>query len=413
MSHIAYFSFAGYGHIAPSLPVATELLRRGHRVTYSVAERYGDLVADTGAAVLTYRSEFPERIGELTSPADGARFVVQLLSEDFAPLAAALARLADDPPDVVVYDTIVPFTARMVAGHFGVPIVRAYPVFAEDENGVLPGGPPAEENHPAAPAASDDEDPALVEFRERMDSRLTEIIERHGVHPDTITQAFVDGRDDRCLMYMPRSFQYGGDTFGDRFRFVGPPIAESTQTWERPANGLPVALVTASTSTEFPAEFFRTAAAAFAGLPWHAVLTMGRGIDPAELGPLPANVEAHQWLPHAAVLAEADVYVCQAGVTGIMSALHHGAAVISIPTTTEEQLAESMRVEQLDLGKMVRQDELTADALRRAVLAVTEDPAVRAAVADMQRQIKEAGGAVAAADEILGCVAAQIDGGRD
>ncbi|AHH99933.1 macrolide-inactivating glycosyltransferase [Kutzneria viridogrisea] len=402
MRHIAYFSFAGYGHIAPSLPVVTELIRRGHRVTYSVAERYADLVAATGARVLTYPSTFPERIGHIETADDGARFIAQLLAEDFTPLRKAITELAADPPDVVVHDTIVPLAARVVAKHFDRPVIRAYPVFAEID-GELPGGPKTDPQHPAATTPSEQEPPEVVAFRQWMDAEIDVLVEQHGVAPEAFEHAFVDGLEDLNLLYMPRSFQYGGELFDDSHVFVGPPIPEPVpaKVWRRPDDGLPVAVITASTSTEYPLEFFRAAAEAFAELPYHAVLTLGRGIDPAELGPLAPNVEAFQWLPHAEVLPDTELYVCQAGITGIMAALSHGAAVISVPSVTDEQIAESVRVEQLGLGRMIRPEELTAQSLRSTVLEIARDNGVRSAVQDMQRQIKEAGGAIAAADQIL------------
>ncbi|XVS65936.1 hypothetical protein ACQPYE_07745 [Actinosynnema sp. CA-299493] len=36
MSHIAFLNIPGHGHVNPTLPVVTELVNRGHRVTYAV-----------------------------------------------------------------------------------------------------------------------------------------------------------------------------------------------------------------------------------------------------------------------------------------------------------------------------------------------------------------------------------------
>ncbi|WP_284734165.1 hypothetical protein [Actinomadura sp. NEAU-AAG7] len=40
-----------------------------------------------------------------------------------------------------------------------------------------------------------------------------------------------------------------------------------------------------------------TCVEAFAGEPYHVVLSAGRDADPAGPGPLPANVEAHRHVP--------------------------------------------------------------------------------------------------------------------
>ena len=43
------------------------------------------------------------------------------------------------------------------------------------------------------------------------------------------------------------------------------------------------------------------------------VATTGPGVDPAMLGPLPAGVSVHRFLPQSLVLEQADVMVSQAG----------------------------------------------------------------------------------------------------
>lgn len=57
--HILWFGFPAYSHLKASLGMVEELIRRGHRVTYVVADRLADRVAETGARVVPYSSVFP------------------------------------------------------------------------------------------------------------------------------------------------------------------------------------------------------------------------------------------------------------------------------------------------------------------------------------------------------------------
>ncbi|HVE96081.1 MAG TPA: hypothetical protein VNA67_03745 [Pseudonocardiaceae bacterium] len=50
MSHIAMVTIGAHGHVNPSLPLLTELVSRGHRVTIAVPVQFAATAASTGAA---------------------------------------------------------------------------------------------------------------------------------------------------------------------------------------------------------------------------------------------------------------------------------------------------------------------------------------------------------------------------
>jgi calicheamicin 4-deoxy-4-thio-alpha-D-digitoxosyltransferase len=396
--HVAFFSFAGYGHVKPSLPLVTELVRRGHRVTYVVADTYAGLVEPTGTTLLRYHSTFPRLAPAVQTTADATSMIIDLVTEGFAPLDAAATRFADDRPDVIVHDTINPYSARVLAKQWGVPIVRMYPVFAYNEDNVLPG---AETRDPHRLAGSDVTDPVLVARKEELQVAVAGVAEKHGLTPDALANAFTEGDEALSLLFMPRAFQYGGDGFGERYSFIGPCIDDhaSPDAWTPPSDGLPIVLITTSTSTEGIPAYFEKCVAAFEGRPWHVVMTLGRNTSPDQLGPLPPNVEAHSWLPHAAVLPHVKVSVCGAGMNGLMDAFHFGRPVVAIPLS-DEQEANAKRVVDLRLGQMLLPTEFTPSALHQAVTDIANDPAIHVGVRDMQRHIQNTGGATKGADDI-------------
>ena len=50
--HIAFVSLPAHGHVNPTLSVVTELVRRGWRISYVTAERFGPEVEKTGATLV-------------------------------------------------------------------------------------------------------------------------------------------------------------------------------------------------------------------------------------------------------------------------------------------------------------------------------------------------------------------------
>lgn len=57
--HIVMVGCTAPSHIYPSLGVLTELVRRGHRVSYVVGSPLASLVAPTGATVVEHPTIFP------------------------------------------------------------------------------------------------------------------------------------------------------------------------------------------------------------------------------------------------------------------------------------------------------------------------------------------------------------------
>src|SRR3954466_12753915 len=92
----------------PTLPVVEELFRRGHRVSYPVTDRRAAVVAATGARTLPYESVRPSDTdrGFVLPPAGDYLGEVMrgFLREAATTLPQLEPQLADDPPDLVVFD---------------------------------------------------------------------------------------------------------------------------------------------------------------------------------------------------------------------------------------------------------------------------------------------------------------------
>ncbi|MEU8976264.1 macrolide family glycosyltransferase [Streptomyces monashensis] len=381
--HYALLLFADYGHIAPTLGVARELLARGHRVTYVVDERFAPVVTDCGASAVTYtsaRGDFyraadpnPDRLAR-----DGYDLLVDTVRTVYP---AALDALAGDPPDVVLYDFETVAAARVLARVLGAVPVQVCPSHAANEKFSLRA------------QMWDPGHPLMAEGAQVIIGFMGE----HGIGLDEMGRYGAEW-DTRNLVFLPRAFQIEGETFDDRFSFVGPTFGEPEPgLWSPPGDGRRVALVSLGTEAGDRGDFFRLCAEAFPAADWHVVMTLGRGSDPAQLSPLPARVEAHPWLPHPAVLPHADVFVCHAGMGSLMESLSYGTPVVALPTAHELVLS-ARRLEECGVGRALDRTALTAERLAGTVAHLLADPGTPAALAALRDAIRTAGGALRAAD---------------
>ena len=110
-------------HVHPGLAVISELVKRGHRVSYVVGERLHELVAPTGADVVTRPSLLPGSAEDW--PADVGEAMQLFLDESMAVLAT-VERI--ERPDAVLFD-VGGLGGRVAAAHWGVPAVQLSPTY--------------------------------------------------------------------------------------------------------------------------------------------------------------------------------------------------------------------------------------------------------------------------------------------
>jgi MGT family glycosyltransferase len=225
---------------------------------------------------------------------------------------------------------------------------------------------------------------------------MTELLRAHGLDPQPGPGMAPPASLN--VVFVPRAFQPGADTFDDRFRFVGPSPAarEDDSHWMPPEE--PALFIALGTAFNDRPDFYRTCLEAFDGA-GPVALAVGHRVDRGALGPIPGNVDVRPWFPQPAVLRHARAFVSHAGMGSTMEALYYGVPLVCVPQMVEQEM-NAGRVAELGLGVRLDPEQLTAGDLRAAVDAVTADAAMRAALDRMRAATRNAGGAVAAADAI-------------
>jgi MGT family glycosyltransferase len=379
MAHLAFMSLPESGHLNPLLPIARELVERGHRVTFPADDSMAERIGPTGAETISYEPR-PTETMVIDGMDAAARATLALLQQLEHVLPQIETGYADDRPDLIVNDWLA-WAGPMLAAKWHLPRIQSWSAHAASEGydfGTFIVG---------MFAAS----PVKAEF----DTLLDTILNRHSIPPLQLHDFYKPAEFN--LVYQPKSFHVHNETFDDdRYAFVGPTRLPAAQHWTPPRR--PLVLVSLGTIISRP-DFFHTCIQAFTDEPYHVVMSVGRGINPADLGPLPANIEAHQHVPQPAVLAHADAFVTHTGMNSTMEALAAAVPMVAIPHTPEEQTTAE-RVAALGLGTTLAPTDATAEILREAVRGLLDEPTTRQRLRAMQNDLRAAGGAPHAADAI-------------
>jgi len=364
MAHIAFVVLPATGHVNPTLPLVAELVRRGHRVTFSGGGDLHDQVAATGATALPGRGGSVRPTASLKAMllggVEACRVVVPALEKVFTA----------DPPDLLCYDALTPYGA-LLAHRLSVPSVVLSPTHAS--NGSF------DVQRLLIPPAFDQTEYQAARAKLAADLGVP-------VEPPT---------PRRQIVFLPRRFQLDADTFDDSYVFVGPTLAGQHEDWRPPAGADNVLFVSLGTVMNYRPDFFAAVVKAFADTDWHVAMAVGDRVDPTALGPIPANIEVRPYFPQQTVLEHATAFLTHAGMNSVMEALLRQVPMIVTPQTPE-QTANAGRVEELGLGRVLADP---AD-LAVTVTEVAGDPDIRANLAVMADDLRAAGGAPAAADAV-------------
>lgn len=355
--HILFMAVPEHGHINPGLPLVTELVARGHRVSYATTARFAAAVEQAGAESLVHTSTFPARM-----PEDGDAGVRMFLDEFHAVTPQIAARYEQDRPDLIVCDAGA-FQGPVLADRWGIPVVQLSASYV------------------AFPNSTEADFPAFVR--------------RHGLPTELLTPR-------PCLVAMPRSFQFDSPVINATMTFVGP--MGSPEPWRAP-DDRPVLVISLGSSYTDRPDFYRACLEAYADNGWHVEMAVGRFVDPADLGPTPSNVVVSRWIPQASMLTGASAFITHAGMGGVMEALARGVPMIAVPQAVD-QLLTGPRIEELGLGRHLPRDEVTAERLRAELRTVSTDGKIAANLRAVQREIVASGGVRAAAD----LVESQVEG---
>jgi MGT family glycosyltransferase len=136
------------------------------------------------------------------------------------------------------------------------------------------------------------------------------------------------------------------------------------------------------------------------GLP--VVVTTGRQVDPAELGPQPSHVRVQRFIPQAELLPWCRAVVSQGGSGIATGALSHGLPSVLLPVGAD-QPHTAARVAELGAGVVLDPLTATPEEIAAAVRRVLDEPAFAAAAMRLREEIRSLPGSDLAIQHVLDC----------
>ncbi|MCY8496059.1 glycosyltransferase [Bacillus atrophaeus] len=378
--HITIINIPAYGHVNPTLALVEQLCEKGHRVTYATTEEFAPAVQQAGARPLLYETTIsvdPQQIKELMEKNETP---LMFLKESLGILPQLEELYKDDQPDLIVYDFIA-LAGKLLADKLQVPAVRLCSSYAQNESFQM------------------GTEEMLKQVKE-AEAEFQAFLEQENLPAVSFEQLAIPEAFN--IVFMPRSFQIKNETFDDRFCFIGPSLgkrSEQERLLLKEKGDRPLMLISLGTAFNAWPEFYQMCMEAFGGAEWHVIMSVGKSIEPDSLGDIPDNFTVRQRVPQLDVLTEADVFISHGGMNSTMEAMNEGVPLVVIPQMHEQELT-AQRVEELGLGIYLPKEEVSVPRLQQAIGNIFSDKEIHSRVKDMQKDVKEAGGAEQGAAEI-------------
>lgn len=360
------FSFAGgSGHFLPLVPLARAVRAAGHDVAFAGQPAMTAAVEAAGFTAFATGGE-TLRTAPVRTPllAYNAAQEDRAVRDGFAgrtarARAAALLELCGRwGPDLLVCDEL-DFGAMVAAERLGLPHASVLVIAA----GALVR-------------------PELV--RAPLDALRAE----HGLDPDPELAML---RRHLVLSPLPPAFRDPAFPLPATARPIRPATGEGGAGAPAWLDALPAdrPVVYATLGTVFHLEsgdLLERMVAGLRDLPVSLMVTTGREIDPASLGPQPAHVRIERYVPQSLLLPRCSLMVSQAGSGGVTGALAHGVPMVLLPIGAD-QPANAARCDALGVARVLDPVGCSSAMVREAAQAVLADPAYRAAAARMAQEI--------------------------
>ena len=384
MKKVMVFCIPAHGHHNPTLPVVTELVKRGNAVRYYSFEEFREKIEKTGAEFFPCDAFLPELTQEeeqgLKRVSTTEMTVVDLRVT--ARMDGFLAeQVASFQPDVIFTDSVC-FWGKLTARKYQIPMVVSTSTFAFNQ---------ASSRYMKN---SFSEIVDLITGSGRVKEELKNL-EAYGYHEKSIMPLVQNDNFTDTVVYATRKYQPCAETFSEHYAFVGPslPVAyPPDKDHERP-----LLFISMGTVLNEKPDFYKTCIRALAEEPVDVLISCGKAVDPESLGKLPDNIRVEPYVNQTEVLAKANVFLTHCGMNSVSESLYMAAPMVLFPQT-KEQRAVARRAFEMGAGVELKGD--SPEEIRAAVLTVLKNPQYARAAVQCSRDFREAPGPKGAAEFI-------------
>ena len=411
---IGFVCLPATGHLNSMTALARKLQSRGHEVVFIGVPDSERAVRAAGLNFVPFcENEYPPGSIEKSFGAVASRHgldVVRYTTRELSPglLRAALehlpGKITETGVNALVLDSVFLFL-EIVPIHLRLPYVLIWSVLHFDFSGATPltfyNWP--HETTPEAMARNAAGLQIIGELRAPMLPIAQAYAARNGLKIDW-SNPKATSRELAAITQTPKEFDFPIPELPPQFHYAGPLHDNEGREpvpfdWEK-LTGKPLIYASMGTLVNGLTNVYRIILEAVGKFPeMQVVLSLGRHVDPNDLGPIPANTIVVRVAPQIELLKRATLCITHAGQNTALEALAQGVPMVAIPIGYD-QPGIAHRISYHGVGEFVELGDLTARRLSKLIAKVTSNPTYRDKASWFRDVLRKTRGLDVAADII-------------
>lgn len=398
MANVFFFNLPGAsGHINPTVGLVSALIAHGEHIVYYAGEDSREKFTALGCEFRNYSPWFDYH----HNPQIGAKLIPMALAElDMMERCIEdLIEIArNEKVDYIIYDACC-IWGKYMAQALGIPGINILTTlvsspwipFADFRLGMTIAGILLS----GAPRVIPKARRQLIDVFSRIGTPY------HGLLYHIFDVFACVG--DLNIVFNTREFQPFVNKLQGNFHFVGASIPERRDVISEEFQNLgkkPLVYVSLGTLHNDKPEFFRNCIQALKDSSCEVIISIGKSVKAADLGPLPAHIKVYPFVPQLHILKHASAFVTHGGMNSLNEGLYFGVPVIVCPQQIE-QAFNGRRLQKIGVAKTLGTSNPSVEQLKSGIESIINNTEIKQRTAAYGKTLQAAGGYCKAADLII------------
>jgi len=358
MASILMINIPYSGHTNPTLPLASELVKRGYKVLYINAEEFREKIEATGATFIPY-------INYPSNPSEQQK-KTKCFRAAFETALNIKVRI-----DLLIYEMFF-YPGIRIAEKLGIPCVRQF-------------SQPAWSKESLSDAAMFLRISCMLIDIQVMGNKNVDFMQ---LKNKGLIQAVLYDKPDLNIVYVPQVFQPYGNSFDENYLFIKPGLQPPLSKQVIPFSKMRRPIIYISLGSIISNKgFCKKCIRAFGGKELTVILNTGK-VKPQALGKIPDNIYAYSFVPQIEVLSKADLFLTHCGMNSINEAMTFGVPMVAMPFIND-QISNANRVVELGIGKKARFFPSSGRELYATCQSVMRDEKIKKRCYELQMELEK------------------------
>jgi MGT family glycosyltransferase len=353
--NFVFLTIPAFGHINPMLPIITELVKQGHKVTVYNNSEFEKIIRETGAEfrLPPINIETPD----LKEFKDNFKIAEKGLEVTKIAVPSMIKIFEKERPDCIIHDSLTPW-GKIISQYLKIPAVSLVPSMAINLSVIFKSKINKE---------------AFLEIIGGYKrffgiyQQFKKIYKQYGLKTPLVFDIF-SNKEKLNIVFTSRSVQIDGSSFKSDYKFVGPSIYKRKDPLLRKDlfnKKEKIIYISLGTIFNDDLNFYKICFEVFKNSNVMVFMSIGNDIKKSDLGKIPDNFYVEKYLPQLQILEKADLFLTHSGMNSINESLYHGVPMIIFPQQLEQK-ANAYQIEELGAG-IINKKKLTKFTLSELI----------------------------------------------